>query len=449
MSEILSRLNYYPPLSWWLIYRTYRHWYQFLNQSEKWDKKKIEAYQLQELNKILNHVNRHVPYYQQFFKKNQLKNLHLTSLSDLKKIPILTKNLIRNHQKDFKSTYYPSTAFQKTCTGGTTGEPLSFYIEKARWLGKHFAFNRKYMEQAGYHPSHKVMSFSGKTKKIHHYPLLRTLELSSLHMSQDDLAAYIQKTISYKPDFINSYPSALLLFTRYLRRKNKNLPKIKGIFLHGETLFDWQRTLFKETYNCPVLDQYGHREQAVFATTCNESNLYHVYPQYGILEIINNDDIPIKKSKKHGAIIATSLHKRLFPFIRYNTEDIGEITSESCPCGRSYPLLKTIRGRTQDYLVTKHNDIIPLTGTYHLIAESSSQITECQLYQENEGDLIIYLVKADTCTDRDIRNLKAVLDEKIGSLFEISINLIDHIPRTKHGKYQYLIQKIPIKTKNQ
>lgn len=448
MSSKKRSLQYLFPISSLVFYKTFRKWFQFIKTSETWTEQQIKNYQLQQLNEILNHAKKFVPYYTTKFKKKNNVSSKLNSLSDLQHLPMLRKNHIREHIEELKATNYPTIAFKETRTGGATGKPLMFYIEKARWLSKHFAFNKVYMQQAGYKSTDKIISITGKKKPIQYHPFLLTLEFSSIQMNQQNLSQYATKTFSFQPQFITSYPSALYIFTNYLTGKNKPLPKIKAIFTHGETLFDWQQRLFEQRYNCPVYDQYGHREQCVFATSCSKSNLYHIFPQYGIVELINEKGKTITSPGQIGEIVATSLHSKIFPFIRYKTGDLAELSSKKCSCERNYPLLKKIIGRKQDFLFTKNNDIIPLTGLYHLIAESSKEIRECQLVQEREGDLIIRLVKDKAWTRNEQKTFEEHLQNQIGDIFNITFDFVDHIPRTTNGKYRYLIQKIPYNIKS-
>jgi len=436
-------LSYIFPISYLVFYNTYKTWYRFLKHSEKWNQNQINEYQQQKLKMLLKQAYQFVPFYKKQFDTEKIHPQEIKNISDIHLLPYVTKKDIRSHLNEFKSINYPNRAFQKTKTGGTTGTPLVFYKEKARWLGKHFAFNRNYMEHAGYHPTDKVISITGNKKPMRQHPFLRTLEFSSLHMSEKDLNDYARKINSFHPKFITTYPSALMILTQQLSEKGGLFPQLHGIFSHGETLFDWQRKYFEETYNCRVFDQYGHRERCVFATTCTKSNLYHVFPQYGIVEIVDKKGNLITEEGKTGEIVATSLHNYIFPFIRYKTGDLAQITKESCTCSRAYPFIKNIIGRKQDFLFTINNDMIPLTGLYHLIVESTKHVKECQFYQDTEGELLITIVKTDQFSEKDNDILKEKINEKIGDLFSITIRIVDKIPRTLEGKHRYLIQKIP------
>lgn len=423
---------------------TFFHWYRFLQKSQYFSVEKRESYQIKKVRELIQHAYRNVPYYHMLFKEYDLKPEEIKTLSDLRKIPILTRSIVQKNVDLLKSMNYPPAAFERTVTGGTTGSPLEFYVEKARWLGIHFAFNKIYMNQATYRWSDKVVSFTGCSKKSVYHPFYRTLELSSFHTSQEDLAYYYQQINKFKPRFITAYPSIITLFSQYINQQSKQLSSpLKAVFLHGETLFDWQRTLLEQTYNCLVFDQYGHREQCVLAATCKKSNQYHIFSEYGIVEVLNPTGEPVSKPGEKGEIVATSLHNMVFPFIRYRTGDIGILGEQNCSCGQVYPMLQKLLGRTQEFLISKNLDKIPATGLYHIIAERSHHVKECQLYQDTEGEIIIYLVKTDGFSSVDEKHILQGFSKRFDDSFSFQVQYVDEISRTKQGKYRYVVQKIP------
>jgi len=440
----VSRIQYQKPFSYLIFLNTFTKWYLFLKKSQYWTKDQIEEYQIKKLKELVSHTYSNVPYYQTALNKKTVKPSQINKLSDLSKLPCITRKDIQKNSTNLKAVSYPNNAFKRTMTGGTTGTPLKLYVEKARWLGIHFAFNKIYMDRAQYQWTDKVISLTGITDRYRYHPFLRTLELSSFHTTKKDLDEYFQKITRFKPRFITSYPSALTLFTQYLQNTHKTPPStIKAIFLHGETVFNWQRKLIEEFFDCPVFDQYGHREQCAFATTCEKNNQYHVYPEYGIVEIIDEQGNLLTKKGEQGEIIATSLTNNIFPLIRYKTGDIAIIGDETCECGRQHLLLDRLLGRSQEFLLNSKKDRIPVTGLYHVIAEYASHVKECQLIQERKGEIIITIVKDKGFTENDAKKIIKSFFDRFQDSFIIHLEYVTEIERTKQGKYRYIIQKIP------
>lgn len=80
------------------------------------------------------------------------------------------------------------------------------------------------------------------------------------------------------------------------------------------------------------------------------------------------------------------------PFIRYKTGDIGVRTKKRCNCGRNYPLLSRIEGREQEYILTKDDKIVSLTGLiFGLHFSAFEKIKQMQLVQEKKDQLLLML----------------------------------------------------------
>jgi phenylacetate-CoA ligase len=438
----ISQVYYLRPFSYITFFNAFSSWYHLLKKSQHWTKAQVQKHQSQRIKELISHSVRNVPYYRKLFDSYGIKLDHINKPSDITKLPYITREDIKHNLSQLKAENYPKNAFKKTMTGGTTGSPLELYIEHAQWLGVHFAFNKIYMEQAGYHWADKVVSFTGISERYMYHPFHRTFEISSFYTAKKDFDEWYDKILKFKPSFITSYPSSLTLFTQYVCNLQKKAPVLKAIFLHGETIFDWQRKLLQNYYDCPVFDQYGHRERCVFATTCKHSDKYHVFPEYGLMEIIDRKGNIVTKKGEQGEIVATGFTNKVFPLIRYKTGDIAVVDEMDCECGRQYPVIERIIGRTQEFLVTHTHERVPATGLYHVIAEHSHHIKECQLYQEKEGDLIIYVVKDEGFSEHDEKHILHAFKDRFKDSFSVTLRFIPSIKRTEQGKYRYVIQKI-------
>lgn len=426
-------------------YKVYRDTCKFLKKSQWWTKKEIEEYQLQQLNKLLNHSYENVPYYRKIFEDRGLKPKDIHSIDDLQQIPFLTKEIIRENLEDLKAKNYPKHRFEYTRTGGSSGYPLQFYTEKSVWIARLNAFSKILMDWTGCSYFDRNVFITGRDNPYRYQLLGRMLVLSSFYMNEEYLPQFIQKIRKLKPKYIFTYPSAITILANYMKKNNIEVfPSLKTIICHAETLYDWQRELVEATFHCRVHEHYGLREQTVFGGTCEHSNYYHIFPEYSILEIIDKDGNQVKKEGELGEIVGTGFYTYLFPFIRYKTGDLGIFTKHKCECGRNYPLLKRIEGRVQDFVISKTKKLVPFTRFHHLAAESSPNVKECQFYQDTEGELVLNIVKTQYYTDADNQTIQNNFKKILGNEFHLIIRFVDEIPLTKRGKFQFLIQKLPI-----
>ena len=426
-------------------YKTYRETYKFLKESQWWNIEQLEQYQLQQLSKLLNHAYENVPYYTKVFDKLGLKPKDIQSIQDLQKLPILTREIVQKNINDLKATNYPESKFELSRTGGSTGLPLQFYREKGVWTARQKAYSKILMEWADRSFFDRGVFITGEKIPFKYQLFGRTLVLSSFFMNDKYMPIFIQKIRKLKPKYFLTFPSAITNLANYMKNNSiEAFPSLEIIICYAETLYEWQQDLLEEVFQSRVFNQYGLRESAVTGGTCGHSNYFHMFPQYGIVELIGKDGRQITKEGEIGEIIGTGFHTYIFPFIRYKTDDLGVYTSKKCECGRNYPLLERIEGRSQEFLVSKTNRLASLTGFFGLIVKSSLNVKESQLYQDTPGEIVISIVKGENYSESDTKHILENFQKRLGDEFSVSIRFVDHIPRTKRGKFQYLIQKLPI-----
>jgi len=430
-------------------YNVFKDKYNFLQESQWWTKEQLEKYQLQELNKLLNHCYENVPYYRDLFDTLGLSPNDISSLKDLQKLPFLTKQKVKSNTEMLKSKNYPPFRFEYVTTGGSTGFPLGLYIENGATQARHRAFIKFFLENNDCHLSDKQVILFGEHTICKYQSFGRCMTLSHLYMTDEYLPLYIKNIRKLKPKYMIAYPSAITTLAKYMEKNNiEPFPSLKIAVCAGEILYDWQRDLIEKKLGCRIHTHYGHMEFAVFATSCKHSNNYHVFPQYGITELINRDGEIVTEEGETGEIVATGFNNYIFPFIRYKTGDLGVLTNQKCKCGRNYLLLKGIEGRLQDMIVSKRKHLISITGLSDMVATCSKNVRNCQIIQEKEGEIILNIVKDDSYTIKDEEVIKDNYNRarKCYDDINLTIQYVDKIMLTPRGKSKFLIQKLHVES---
>ncbi len=426
---------------------TYKKTYNLLKKSQWWTAEQLEEYQLEQLSKLLSHAYANVPYYTRVFDERGLKPKDIQDLKDLKQLPFLTRDIVRANLKDLCAKNYSSTQFQRVTTGGSSGTPLELYLEYGVTDAKEWAFMKTQWDRVGYKFRDKCAIFRGYKVPVSANtfwkPHLfgRWLVFSSFHINKHNLLSYVQKLNDYNPKFIQAYPSSISLLAKYIEENDvHNLLNVKAILCGSENLFPMQRRLLEETFNTRVYSWYGLTEKVVLAGECEVSNCYHIFPEYGITELVDKNGINIKFGT--GEIVGTGFNNYAMPLIRYKMGDVGVLSNEKCKCGREYPLLERIEGRSQDFIVTKNNSKISLTALiFGQHFNAFSRIKELQLVQKKEGQLIFKIVKTNTFTVEDEKEiLNKVLDISNYEL-DIIFSYVEFISKTESGKHRFLIKK--------
>lgn len=444
-SILLGRTT--PAAQSWKIYHTTS------NQIKKtwhWDRHTWEKYQIKTLRELLTHCAGHVPYYQELFSEERIHTEQFKNINDLAQLPILTKNIIRSRQQDFISDTYPPESLTTASTSGTTGQPFSFFYPAIEAPAIETAFIASVWRLVGHHPGDRVaiirchrIGTAGTRQFSELQNRNRWLVLSSFHMTRNTIPAYYSRIEAFHPRFLYAYPSSATVLASYI--KEQGLPPFSGIravLLSSEQIFAWQRALIEEVFGCRVFSWYGNSEQTVLARECELSSLYHVYPQYGILEILDEQTYQPLQAGTYGEIVTTGFVNQAFPLIRYDTEDQGSFYPGTCPCGRDHLLLNPSIGRNQDYLVGKEGERIPLRALIfsHTILAGISRM---QFRQKRPGAVELDII-ANRAQERE--TMRKMITQTLYRSFQgritFTVNFVESIAPTKRGKIPYLKQQL-------
>ena len=432
-------------------YSVYRRTYTLLKRSRRWSPEELAAYQAQALSHLLDHAYRNVPYYRRVFRERGLVPEDIQTPKDLDLLPFLTREDLQANLPDLKAENYPDSAFEYVTTGGSTGIPVGFYYEKGVSRAREWAFMKTQWDRVGYRFTDRCAVLRGyivgsaRDGVFWKKALLgRWLLMSSHQMTEETLPAYIDRIQRFKPRFIQAYPSIAVILARYMREHGvEPFPTVKAVLCGSENLYPWQRNLLEEAFGCRVFSWYGNSEQTVLAGECEESTRYHIFPEYGIVELIGRDGRPVEEPGAMGEVVTTSLVNPICPLIRYRTMDVAVLGETPCTCGRAYSVLERVEGRLQEFIVTKDHRFISMTAV-NMHSDVFDNVAQFQFYQRREGEVLMKLVRKPGYTDRDTERILRELDKKFEGGVDVTIRFVETIPRTRRGKYQFLIQDLPL-----
>ena len=328
---------------------------KFLAQSQWYDEERLLEYQCQRLRHLLKHCYENVPYYTEIFDKNRLKPDDIKTIEDLKLLPILTKECVRNNFNKLMAKKVKKFDPIVSHTSGSTGTALEFYLDRDTNILE-FATIWRFWNWTGYRFGDKFADLRGRViqgKKPWMIDYrLRSLNLSSFRLTRDVVKDYATQLRKFKPKIIRGYPSSISLFAKWLQEDGIDDIQPVAVVTSAETLLAPQRQDIEEVFNCKVYDWYGIMERVAAIGQCEYGN-YHINSEYGIVEILDENGNPVQNGER-GEIIATSLHNHAMPFIRYRTNDlaVADDDGKKCECGRGLPLVKSIFGRVEDFVVT-------------------------------------------------------------------------------------------------
>lgn len=433
--------------------------YNFLQESQWWGKKKLEEYQMGKIKELVNHAYKKVPYYQKSFDRIGLKPEVIKDIGDFRRIPLVSKDIMRNNEDEFLATGYNKSKLKYGTTGGTTGTPFGFYKDAGYSYQREWAFMFTQWNRVGYEWNDKRAILRGdvpRGNRLWEYnPSNNTLVLSTSQMTEDNLKKYVRKIRTFRPDFLHGYPSAIFVLARFVKESGvKNFPRMKAVLAGSEKLYDWQREVIESALNIRAFNWYGQAEQVILAGECECSNLYHSFPEYGVLELVDERGNIIEEPNKLGEIVGTSFNNYVMPFIRYKTGDWGEYSDTQCQCNRNYPLLKRVEGRwLQEMIVGKENNLVSASIIARIAlnrgySNAFDNVEQFQFYQDKKGEVVFNIVKGKAYTENDTKRIRNELLKRLGKDMKLEIRFVDDIVRPSNRKCRFLIQKLPIEFNN-
>ena len=202
----------------------------------------------------------------------------------------------------------------------------------------------------------------------------------------------------------------------------------------------------EKTFSCKIFSHYTTTEFATIAQECGQSpqHALHVNAEYFYVEIVDDRGRTLP-SGETGRIIITSLDQEVFPFLRYDTGDLGHIMRGRCPCGRTLPLL-LVEGRKAHLIklpdgrtLTQFN----VTGIFYS-PELATQVRQFQIIHEKQKEFMVKIVPNFSGVQKE--ELVTVVQGKLSKIFgeriKVSIKIVEKIPKTDLGKLMGYVSKI-------
>jgi len=416
-----------------------------MEQSQWWTAEQLHELQLKRLRELLSYANQHVPYYRDLFKSLGF-DCQIKSLNDLQKLPFLGKREIREHLEDFKAT--GATDLARFNTGGSSGEPLVFFIGNERVshdVAAKWRATRWWDVDIG-DPEMVVwgspieLGSQDRVRAIRD-KMLRTTLLPAFEMSDAKLDSFIAQIRNFKPKMLFGYPSALAHIAKHAQAKGiaMNDLGVKVAFVTSERLYDYQRTQIESVFGCPVANGYGGRDAGFIAHQCPAGGM-HITAEDIIVEIINKQGnvLPVGES---GEIVVTHLATRHFPFIRYRTGDVGVLDDQLCSCGRGLPLLKEVQGRSTDFIVAADGTFMHGLALIYVIRDVEG-VENFKITQESLEYTRIDLMTSEAFVPESIEAIRTGIKQRLGDGVKVDVDLVDHIAAEASGKFRYVISHV-------
>ncbi|MGB1108866.1 MAG: phenylacetate--CoA ligase family protein [Gammaproteobacteria bacterium] len=417
-----------------------------LERSQWLSPAEIRATQGRKLSAFMEDVAAHVPYYRDWFRREGIDPSSIDDASKLTALPLLTKPLIREHTEAMKAE--DAGPLQRFNTGGSSGEPLVFYMGKGRVshdVAAKWRATRWWDVDIGdpeivLWGSPVELGRQDRMRQIRD-TMIRSRLVPAFEMSPANMDEFIRIIRHYRPAMLFGYPSSTALLVQHAQRSGQRLDDlgIKVAFVTSERLYPEQRKVIEEGVGCPVANGYGGRDAGFIAHQCPAGGM-HLSAEDIVVEIVDPEGNPLPPGEE-GEIVTTHLATRDFPFVRYRTGDVGVLSDEPCACGRGLPVFKEIMGRTTDFIVAADGTVMHGLALIYIVRDLTS-VKHFKIHQQSLERTRLLLVVGDGYTDKDEAAIVSGFKQRLGASVEIALEYMDEIPRERSGKFRYVVSDV-------
>lgn len=415
-----------------------------LEAHDRWSGERLRVHQRERLLAMIRYAATHSPYYRERFAGIELSDdLDLTALPRLDKAATLehfdelvsdrrlTLARVERHMAELEKADPAADPklhgeYRVMASGGTSGQRGIFVYGRSDWVAMLGGLSRFWNSYFGFtpriprrrmaslpadHPHH----ISGRIARSTDIGVFRILRLDA----RTPIAGLIDPLNAFQPECLNGYPSTVaLLAERQLAGGLQIAPGL--VTTTGEVLSAEMRERILAAWGCEPFDQYGATETGYMAAECECHAGLHLFEDQVAIEVVDEDYQPVRAGKPGSRMLVTNLFSRTQPLIRYELNDLITVSPDPCPCGRPFPLLKAVTGRSDDLLELPAADggiatVHPVTlrsALAGILALSEYRIT----YRSGELHVDAVLTRADgrpACREIEARLRATLVDQRL------------------------------------
>lgn len=317
------------------------------------------------------------------------------SMADLDSLPVIGKSEIAMMTAELSLPRVSLGRYTARLSGGSTGQPTVVYappLSNAASLAAREVCQGWY----GIQPGDRQIRLWGRRLDSARWRsgvkdfLLNRIRLDSLALEYDRIEETVGRIRRFGSDYIYGYASMIDLLVRRVADRDGAHPfqGLKATISTSETLLPGQRARLERVLGCPVVNEYGCSEVDIIAFECPAGG-YHVIAANVLVEVKRFGNEP----EGYGQVVVTDLRNTMTPVIRYQLGDLARMRSTACSCGRGWPCLDGILGRSQgQYIKTPAGRVVHSQFLVYVLEElvlNGMPLGRFKIVQKEDYGLVI------------------------------------------------------------
>ena len=381
---------------------------------------------------VIDHCYETVPYYRNLFNSLGITNTDIRTVDDLQKLPILTRETVKEHSTDLVSTAIPLGSRYIHNTGGTTGSGLKFWTtheeENEQW-----AVWWRYRNDLGITRGDWCGLLNGKVivpVKVNKPPFWRVNKpgkqvfFSAAHLNKETIDLYVKEIKDRNIKWFHGYPTLIAQFASLVIEKGIDLT-FDMVTLGSENLTENQKQTITKAFNISPFQHYGLTE-GVANFSQKPDGTIRIDEDFSYVEFI--------PTEFGTSIIGTTFTNFAMPLLRYDTGDFGALEEKQ---DGGFRIVKSLDGRSSDSIIRKDGSRVS-SAAISLIFNSFPEIAQAQIVQKQDT-LLVRLVLIEDMSQVRKTELVNKFKERTHEDFSIEILEVDSLEKTKNGKARLVI----------
>ena len=412
-------------------------YYKLFKSTLQWRANQVRQFQAEKLKDIISYAYENSKFYRRRFEENNITPDQIRKPEDLNRIPPLSRIDLQEYLEDIK-TGNENNIHLKCTSSGTTGIPVSYYLDKDSYsagvAAGYFLWSLSGWEpgQRGIHvwgnpQSQKKWKTTGsKVKQILYNQ--KYFPASDLNFTSR-IPGFFEVCKSFRPDYIDGYSQSIYSIAAFLKENKLPSLKIRNIIGTAENIFDYQQETI-EKYLGPFSNLYGF----------GEINGVAIKPYGSAKFLIADPRIYLEEGQEHVTgmkeVLVTDLYNRIMPLIRYQPGDLFSGIEESHDIFPQFRSFENLIGRTANIIELGDGRVIHpvnlLGGTFF---RKFLFLRKHKVIWDGEKMEFIFEVEQDADPEKTREKIEEYLKE-YGIPFTVTIT--DQILPDKSGKYNYI-----------
>lgn len=383
----------------------------------------IKKYQEKKLAELLQYLKKNSSYYQELFSLHHIHTSTIKRIEDLVKIPPTDKEHLQSQNDKFLCVP-KSKIIEYMATSGTVGSPVII------------ALTENDLQRLAYNEYSSFACADGSSSDV--YQLMLTLDRQFMagiayYMGIRKLGAGVVRVgpgvpslqweaiERLKPTAIVAVPSFIVKLIQYAKEQgiDVNASSVQKAICIGENLRNEDFSLnilgskINKDWNIKLYSTYASTEMQTAFTECKAGNGGHLNPELVIVELLNEEGMPVSDGDV-GEVTITTLGVEGMPLLRYKTGDLCRAYSEPCSCGRHTVRLSPVVGRKKQMIKFKGTTLFApaLFEIIHKMDAIKEYVAEVYSNEIGTDEVLLYLVAADD-SEETANHIKTYLQARL------------------------------------